>query len=205
MPINPSVPAVGVPPLTRKGLHDNFLAIGGELVAVRGRATLLETITIELQPASHGSMRMTGGPKSGADLGAGWQALDKMDTIIIHERNVTLNTFTGEIAFGVAGPWQVVFRVNFSHTPNVAMARQTMIRGVNVTDAEPGTPEPVSIGRDESSTSYVIEETFDLEPADVGKVHRFEIGGGDPVIGLSWNAMSMQCYFHGRLGKLEVP
>lgn len=168
------------------------------------RLDLIEQIVPELQPAGHGSMSMTDGPQGGADLGAGWQTLDQMDQIVVSERGVNLFVDTGEASFKWVGNWEMVFQVDLSHNSSNG-GRTTNIRLFNVPDTTPGQSVPLGIGRNVTDSHFTAILGFEVVSADLEENFRFEIGGGDTITDVVYNTVSLQCYYHDRLGTLIVP
>jgi hypothetical protein len=98
----------------------------------------------------------------------------------------------------------MVFQLAFDQTSSPSSARTSNIRLFNVTDAVP-TPAigSFNIGRDADATNAIL--VLGLDVTDTSKTFRFEIGGGDAVTGIDYTIVSMQAYFHGRLGGLVLP
>ena len=172
---------------------------------VLDRVDFLERLIVELQPAGHGSMSMTDGPQAGADLGVGWLTLDQMNQIIVSERGVNLFVDTGEASFNAVGNWELVFQVNFSHDSSPSTGRTTNIRLFNVPDSTPGQSVPIGIGRNVMDSQVTAILGFEVASADLEENFRFEIGGGDTITDVVYNTVSLQCYYHDRLGALILP
>lgn len=48
----------------------------------------------------------------------------------------------------------------------------------------------------------MVSVGVDIPIADIGDTFRFEIGGGDTVTTVNYSVISVQAFYHGRLGAL---
>lgn len=175
-------------------------AVGLELDALKARVNTLETAIVELRVAAQGSMYLAT-PEAGSDITGAFQIIDHYDTIGMTARGCTLNTSTGEFTLGVVGSWLMLIRVNLTHNESNS-GRETFIRLFNVSESTASASAPIAIGRNTPGTSDTPVLAFDFVASQIGDTYRVEIGGGDTLTTVTWEAANVVLSYQGELGSL---
>ena len=152
----------------------------------RVNTLLYEFIIPNYTFAAHGTM-FNQTPVTGPDIGAGWTKVTAFDTVGSAKRivfDIVADTWTYENS----GVYQVSVEMVLSHGENNA-GRSFQIRlqdGTNV-----GAGVPVSIGRNQPGSNLAISFLQDIAPAETNRTFSLEVGNGDAVSGVVWEATSV--------------
>jgi len=178
-------------------------AAARQIAAIEARLDLLEALIVEVRVAAQGSMFLVT-PEAGSDITGAFQTIDHFDTIGMTPVGCSVNTSTGEFSIDIAGSWLLLIRINLTHNESNS-GRETFIRLFNVTTASAASSNPIPIGRNTPGTSDTPVLARQFPASEIGDTFRLEIGGGDTLSSVTWEASNVVLSYQGELGALSDP
>ena len=177
--------------VTHNWSHRQFRELSDVLAELERKITTLAEFSLSsFVAAAYGSVRMSTAPQAGPDLGAGWQALDRMDQVAVTPRLMDVRS-PGEFSVDHPGVYNLQTEVGFEHNSSNG-GRFTQLRLFNVTDGVPTSlTTSIVIGRNVEVTQWTGNLLFEADDVAAQKYYRWEIGGGDAVSSMSWLTQSL--------------
>ena len=136
--------------------------------------------------SAHGTMFNTA-PVIGPDIGTGWSRVTAFDTISSANR-ITFDTTADTWTYENSGVYQVSVEIILSHGESNS-GRQFSIR---LNDGSgTGNGVPVSVGRNQPGSNIAVSFLQDIAVGDPNRTFSLEVGDGDAISGVIWEATSI--------------
>ena len=164
----------------------------------------LETLIVELVPSGYGGMGQNAAVAP-FDFGAGYITVPFNTELTTDSRGVTLDPDNDLFIINISGVWRASFYLFLQGHNTSGNNRTTNLRLFNITKGTPGSSIVVPIIRNAADTVISASFITEVAPVAVGDSIRWEIGGGDAVIGGTMEIANFAINYLSELGELLPP